>query len=1112
MTIGLANSGHLRTRRRVAAAAAVISCTLLAASLGEPFSQADEATTFADLVEALLRDGKGGTPEALVAASNAVAVTSRRADPGDPDVIRSIRNIALIRAERGEFTEAVALHQKALAGRRAAGGMSADTADSLEDLAVALIRLERLSDAAGHLEEARRLREAPDGDPVGHARLASLLGMLHRYQGQYAAARERVSESLAAYRAAAPDHPGVFFALQLEGELLFLTGDIREARAAFAALAERSDRALGPDHSSVSRTLRWLALTSTAIGDLQDTRSTLDRARSIADRWLAPCHPETTGLLNDYASLLTLTGDYTQAESVYQRSLGLRQRCLGRAHSLTATLIHNIALLAGEMGDFARAEQLHNESVRIWSSGLGADHPYVGRGLDALAEVLLQRGRAADARRTYARALAIREKRLGHNNPDVAWTLTNLARATAADGDLTAALTRVTDALAIYKEGGLPQEPDHLSRTLTLLGSLQMQQGDVTAARATFSESLAVRQKVFGSSHPLAAESRRDVAAADVVNAAYPAALQAALDAEAAGREHLQFTIRYLPERQAMAYAEKRPRGLDLALSVVAAGHAPGTAAVFDSVIRSRGVILDELIARARSTSQPDPALDSLNATLIGARQRFANLMFRSLQGSDPVPQALLDQARQDREEAERALAERSAAAREDRDRAGTGLANIRRALPDDAALVSFVRYDRTAATKGPRGAQVQVAPSYIAFVARRQTEVVAAIPLGSAAVLDQLVDVWREEARGRSIGSGPDIADRRYRQAGLGLRRETWDKVAGAIGGASRIFIVADGSLNLVSFAALPGDDGRYLVEGTPLIHYLSAERDLMPGEITSRPTGLLAVGGPAFDDRVPQTAAVGAQRSACPDLASLRFTTLPGTLAEVRDIAAMWPSSSPAEGDVTLLSGRAATETGVKQALSGRRVVHLATHGFFLGSECEPAGSRTRSVGGLVAATAKSSSSARTSPVFVENPLLLSGLAFAGANRRTGALASRDDGVLTAEEIAGLNLQGTEWAVLSACDTGVGTVRSGEGVFGLRRAFHIAGARTVIMSLWAVDDAATRAWMRVLYEGRLQKGLATAEAVREASLRVLSERRSRGQSTHPFYWAAFIAAGDWR
>src|SRR5439155_9036837 len=144
---------------------------------------------------------------------------------------------------------------------------------------------------------------------------------------------------------------------------------------------------------------------------------------------------------------------------------------------------------------------------------------------------------------------------------------------------------------------------------------------------------------------------------------------------------------------------------------------------------------------------------------------------------------------------------------------------------------------------------------------------------------------------------------------------------------------------------------------------------------------------------------------------------------------------------------------------------VLHLATHGFFLNGGCPPAANGTRSVDGL---SSGGTGSARLQ--LGESPLLLSGLALAGANRRAIAGPDEDDGILTAEEVTALNLEGVEWAVLSACDTGLGEVKAGEGVFGLRRAFQVAGVRTVIMSLWSVDDEAARIWMRTLYERRLQ------------------------------------------
>jgi CHAT domain-containing protein len=199
------------------------------------------------------------------------------------------------------------------------------------------------------------------------------------------------------------------------------------------------------------------------------------------------------------------------------------------------------------------------------------------------------------------------------------------------------------------------------------------------------------------------------------------------------------------------------------------------------------------------------------------------------------------------------------------------------------------------------------------------------------------------------------------------------------------------------------------------------------------------------------------------------------------------------------------------------GRRILHVATHGFFLGDNCAPVVEGARSVGGLTGPKTTSpapgvSSQAPQPHGVPENPLLLSGLAMAGANRRAAVGPDEEDGILTAEEVAALNLEGVEWAVLSACNTGLGTVISREGVLGLRRAFQAAGVRTVIMSLWSVDDRATVQWMERLYEARFRQNASTVEAVRNASLRVLRDRRAQHLSTNPFTGLPSWLRGDWR
>jgi CHAT domain-containing protein len=201
----------------------------------------------------------------------------------------------------------------------------------------------------------------------------------------------------------------------------------------------------------------------------------------------------------------------------------------------------------------------------------------------------------------------------------------------------------------------------------------------------------------------------------------------------------------------------------------------------------------------------------------------------------------------------------------------------------------------------------------------------------------------------------------------------------------------------------------------------------------------------------------------------------------------------------------GEEANEESFKRLAPGRRYLHLATHGFYLDAKCVQSQPGVK-VRGLGAATASSPAARRDD----ENPLLLSGIALSGANRR--ASGRDEDGILTAEEVVSMDLSGVDWAVLSACKTGVGAIHTGEGLFGLRRAFQIAGARTLISSLWPVEDNATRRWMAALYRARFESGLGTTEAVRQASLSVLIEGRRDGKTAHPFFWAAFVAAGDWR
>jgi CHAT domain-containing protein len=1064
------------------------------------------------LVEAHLKNGKAGAPETLTLAERVAHLKEQHVGRDDPETAVSLHNWGAAHALRGEFAAALQLHERALAIRVAALGRDDNAvADSLDGSAFALIQLERFQEAKRRLVESQRIRERSAVEsPLALARTLELLGILHRHAGSFAEAVQPLDRALAIRARLAPEHPETASVLQVRGDVLFLMGDGAGAQTVWSKALAIGERTVRADHPTIAEFFRRLGISSFSLGNLHEARQWRERALRIGERSLAPCDPALTNLLNAFAISLQYDGEYSEARKLYRRALEIVRNCRISGHSglaidLEATYVFNDADVAKEVGD-VEAGGLYEEAVRIWSKGLGANHPFVARGLDSLAEVVASRGQFSRARALYERALTIRRGTLGNDHPQVAWTLTSVARVLADTGNLSLALRYADQAIAIYKKSPASDEPDHYARVLELRGTVQARRGNLTFARSNLAEALAQRERIFGITHPLAAATRAAVAHVDFARGEAGAASAAALDAEDAGIAHLRFTVRYLPERQAMAYAAKRPRGLDLALSVAAAGAVSDPVRLFDTVIQSRGAILDELAARSRAVSESDPQVAALNARVVAARQRFANLVVRSLQQA--VPRIVLDEARRQKEDLERELAERSAQASAELARASAGLESVRRALPSDAVLVSFIRYDRTQVSlPGQSIHPLRSVPSYAAFVIRSSFPATTFVPLGTAARLDGLVSAWRDQATGRSFAAGlsPVVAERSYLMAATRLRQAAWDPIATLTAGATRIFIVPDGLLNVVSFAALPDRSGRYLAEGDSVIHYLSTERDLVVPDVrVAAAPMLLAVGGPAFD--LPATAHVtknAALRSGCRPFGRLHFDDLPGSLSEVMEIRKLWPAGNAS--NMTVLSGHAATEGAVKQALVGRRVVHFATHGFFLGSDCMPALAGTRAVGGLAPTSSRTTTAQ-------ENPLLLAGLALAGANRRGPVGPDEDEGILTAEEIAGLNLQDTDWAVLSACDTGLGEIRAGEGVFGLRRAFQIAGARTVIMSLWSVEDQSAMVWMRTLYEGRFQKHLSTADAVHAANVAVLLGRRAKSQSTHPFYWAGFVAAGDWR
>ena len=979
---------------------------------------------------------------------------------------------------------------------------------------------------AGRLEPAERLsRElvaanerlyGGESKPVAEA--LDLLAESLRRGGKYPQSLAACQRALRIKEALLPPlDPSLAVSLENLGTIHVAMGDRVAARGPLERALKIRQHVHGPVHGDVARSLLYLANLADAESRDAEALALVEQAIAIQDSIVSPEDPMRAVALNMLATFRLKLGDYTGAGTAYEQVLSLQTRTLGAEHAATASTLHNLGVLCLEMGDDREGRRYLERALATMRRGLGAGHPLIARTLTALGSALERLGDLPGALSRYGAALKIQRESFGPNSAEFAWTLMKRGQLELRMGHAARATTTLRRALRMQAETLRPGDQD-MAWTLSALGSAEAMRGMADSSLAHSRRAVEIQEKALGPSHPDLAPTMARLSRVHALLGDTTSAVDAALRSALIRAEHLRLTAAGLAERQALSYATEGPTGLDEALSLI--GHQGSRAypaavrRVWDAAIQTRTLVLDEMASRHRVAlaDTADSATNEARVQLREARQRIANLLVRG-PGSDPPDryEALLRRGRLEMERAERVLGDRSATFRAQGTIARRGLSEVLTALPPPWGLVAY------AVSETDRSRR------YVAFVfgADREPQ---AVDLGDARLIDRLVTRWAESVLQATDEVGPAArrGEAASRAAGETLRKAAWDPLREAIGGAKSLFIVPDGALHAMNFGALPAWGGGYLVEEDLILHYVASEKDLVPQAVPRlHGEGLLALGGVDFGSgsapdvpSPPRNGAGGANGSDpgtsaaipwnCSGFRGARFASLPQSRLEVEEIAELW---GDARG-VTIVTGGDATEASFKRLAPGKRVLHLATHGFFLDPDrCLPAGGETRGIGGIESRVPPK----RPAAFQQQNPLLLSGLALAAANSRSEASVGEEDGILTAEEVASLDLRGVDWAVLSACDTGVAGVARGEGILGLRRAFQTAGVATLVISLWPVQDQATREWMRALYRSRFHEGADTARAIRAATLQALQSRRAQGRSTSPFFWAAFLAAGDW-
>ncbi|GMV28763.1 MAG: hypothetical protein AMXMBFR59_08880 [Rhodanobacteraceae bacterium] len=853
------------------------------------------------------------------------------------------------------------------------------------------------------------------------------------------------------------------YVLTIAGQIRGLLGNYADG----AALAGEGVAALRNPRSMLERVRRLRALFFQSL--FEDRLSHLDTAIALARQGVAeaeqigaPNNGYRRRLVGVLSESLIARGEFTAVRELMRPELErLRAAPNASARDLAMTLGH-LAEAERQLGDRELALGYYRESAQAASGdpGLVASGSYAAilGNLGALAYELKHYEEADTA---LGQNLSLLEQQFGGDSLRVVPPLINFGELAFERNLLDEAEQRFRRALAIVATQLGAEHPEG-APALRGLARVLLRRGDAAAAAAALSGAIAQQEAAAGTEHVQLLGWRCDLAEALAQSGDAAGAFDNALIVERRRNRLVATVAPVLGETQALEFKRSLARCTERLLAVAAASaDAKQIETAWTEIAAARGLatrLAAQRIAYAREYGDAD------------ARPRWerwskaAAAYADAVRGGAGVAAAEL---RRELDAAVEALGDGTPLQPLPRTPVTRLIAN----LPAQTALVAFAA--------GAGAAQSRL----YAFVAEPGAAP-RLLVLGHVDALDARAERWYRLMR--EPGRETELRD-----AGQAVRTHLFD----ALGLATvnrRLFVVADAAVHRLNFAALPDGDG-FLVERGLRLHLLETEQDLAGTTAAPVRNGLLLLG-------VPQLArsdatALGRLRGSCPELGNA-FDALPGAEREIDALAAL--SRAAGRDEVVALKGSAATATALRRAAPQSGIIHFATHAFEIGAGCAVrAGAPVRRGVGL----RRDESAAATASAALARE---AGLVLSGERGRNGLLLGAD--------VSTLALDGVGWVVLSACDTGLGARLDDEGVFGLRRAFRLAGARTVLMSLWPVDDTATSAWMEALYRARLSDGRDTVDAVADADLAVLQARRARGESVHPFYWAGFVAAGDWR
>jgi len=1016
-----------------------------------------------------------------------------------------LETIGLYREAEPYYLESLALYKKTL------GEKHPDYAFCMNNIGGLYLKMGLYDKAEIYLNQAFEIRRSIFGNEHPDY-LSSLndLALLYSEKGQYDKAEDIYRQLLKTQKEVLGEsHPDYITSLGNSGHFHLEAGHFDKAEVSFTEGLDIVKESMGTNNPYYASLLNYLALLFEKTSRYEKALTLCQESLKIRTDLLGEKHPDVAVSLNNLAVICERLGDFNKAEECYIKAVEIRRELLGDMHPEYAASLNNLALYYLNAGQYEKAEIGLQKSLDIIKVVLGDMHPDVARKLNNLGLLYAERGNYKEAEDLYLEALEIAENNFGKKHPEYAVDLNNLAGLYFDKKEYEKAQKLYLQAMKIKEELSGTNSLEYAT-ALNNIAFLYLISGNYKKAEEGFIKALELQRKLLGEN-----SMEYSLCLNNLIRLYYGSndikkAKSLIIAADSLLLAKLRSSFSFMSEYEQQKYLATFNFYFDTYTSFFASNVTsdPSLAVImYNNQLVLKNALLNSSrqMARAVMESKDTSLINTFNQWL-EVKQKLAFQQQQTLEKQVNVPH--LEEVSNNME---KELAKRSTAFRDINASLMYNCDSISAHLKDGEAAVEFISFRKD------NGKDFTDTVLYYALILRKddlnpkvvflaeETHLINAMQNGKNDNESVWVNATYNAKRGAGVTGNITRPDLNY--SGDILYDLVWQPLDTFLSGINDVWYSPSGLLHKISLAALPDDSGIRLIDKYNL-NYVSSTGLLLH---TDKQTNYLQnvtsadfYGGVNYERTEAQAQQIENNAvTALSDQYKIGLAEIPGAVSRSNSFGYLEGTNEEVEKlsgllkerkvEVRVISGDQATEALFKQSCNENapEILHIATHGFFFpepDKNHDQAWKEQLSENGFYKAG---------------DPLLRSGLALAGANFKwTGNQVpdNEEDGILTAREVSALNLQNTRLVVLSACETGLGDIKGSEGVYGLQRAFKLAGAKYIIMSLWQVPDRQTVELMELFYTHYLKQ-----MPVRQAFHEAQKEMKNR-YPDQPFYWAAFV------